>query len=382
VIAHGSPEDLKASPNGRHILAVTEHSTIRRFDLAEVTSDDGEPLDELLRMAQLASGQQVFQGEVSGLSADEWDRLWAGRPHRAQAPVAVATDQPLEPGLPDDWIAKARELVSNGDTEAAVTAITRAVVLSTLKTVQAAIASDRIAWGGVLDELCRQHPQDEAYLRWRCDFHTSHGNWKQAAQAQAALVAHKPGDYFNYFLAAPLQLIAGDVAGYRDTCRMMLERFHGSAEQDPHRAEQLSKTCLLAPGAVSDIDAVWRLAERAVTGTEKDPGYAWFVLARALAHYRQEQFTEAQERLTEYVARAAANESISRNAMARALLAMTQARLGQLEDAKKSLESARQMVSQVIPHPEEGRFFSGDWSDWVRCLILLSEAEQVVGRGE
>jgi WD40 repeat protein len=83
VISRASAEDVKASPNGRHIFAATEHSTIRLLDLAQVTSDDGEPLDNLQRMAELAGGQRVVAGELAGLSAEDWIRLWTERPQRS-----------------------------------------------------------------------------------------------------------------------------------------------------------------------------------------------------------------------------------------------------------------------------------------------------------
>ena len=96
------------------------------------------------------------------------------------------------------------------------------------------------------------------------------GCWDEAAAAIDKAAELDPANHWYPFRAAPLHLRAGDVAGYRRVCRAMLERFQGT--QALEIADRTAKTCLLAPDAVPDFNRVQKLADRVVTGTEKQGG--------------------------------------------------------------------------------------------------------------
>ena len=92
-----------------------------------------------------------------------------------------------------------------------------------------------------------------------------------------------------WYQAAAIWLEAGDQDAYRRNCQEMLRRF--GETDDPTIAERTAKICMLIPVASADLPPRVRLAERAVTGTEKHKYYRYFLLVRALAHYRAENST-------------------------------------------------------------------------------------------
>ncbi len=199
------------------------------------------------------------------------------------------------------------------------------------------------------------------------------GRWDQAQAEMGKAVQLDPGNHWYMFHVTVLQIRAGDLAGYRRVCREMLKRF-GDARQ-PEVAERTAKTCLLVPDAVADLAPVLRLADRAVTGTEKSSNYGFFVMAKGLAEYRAGRNAEAVnwvERLT----RGAGNHDSDVAALA--VLAMAQHQLGRREQACAALDKAEAIVAKKMADPGAGRPFGRDWDDWLRCRILLDEAGKLL----
>jgi hypothetical protein len=171
--------------------------------------------------------------------------------------------------------------------------------------------------------------------------------------------------------------MAGDVDGYRRVCAGMLERFAKDAADHPEIAERTAKACSLAPGAVADFARVEALATQAVTGTEKNGYYRYFVLAKGLADYRAGRHAEAVKWLEQYGPNPAGTHW---DATAFCALAMAYHHLDHAPDAQAALGKAKAIVAAKRPDPAKGRpYGAGDWNDWIHCQILLREAEEVVG---
>jgi hypothetical protein len=166
--------------------------------------------------------------------------------------------------------------------------------------------------------------------------------------------------------------MTGDFEGYGRICREMLQRF-GNTEQ-PQTAECTTKACLLLPGALSDaaFDRVQKLAERAVTGTEKERYYRFFALAKGLADYRAGRDAQANEWIERFGPTAHGQHW---DATGFALLAMASHRLGRAEEAKAALAEARAILSEKMPDPTKGqRYDAGFWHDWVHAQLFCREA--------
>src|SRR5262249_58604125 len=120
--------------------------------------------------------------------------------------------------------------------------------------------------------------------------------------------------------------------GYHGACREMLDGFGNTDKLEI--AERTAKTCSLAAEAVSDFAPVLKLADRAVTGTEKHRDYRWFVLAKGLAEYRAGHDAAAVDWLNRFSPRA--DDGEHRDATAFAVLAMAKHRLGMAPGAENT----------------------------------------------
>jgi serine/threonine protein kinase/WD40 repeat protein len=221
--------------------------------------------------------------------------------------------------------------------------------------------------------------------------HINLGQWDEAASVYALVVdANRDEHWYPWYQCAPLCLQIGNVKGYRRICREMLTRF-GNTDK-PEIAERTAKTCSLAPEAVSDFAPVLKLADRAVTGTEKRPGREC-VLTKGLAEYRAAHYSAAVDWLNHFSPRA---DGAGFDATAFAVLAMAKHRLGLApgsdaarlaEEARAALAHAQAILSQKMPDPKAGRPWAGPYSvdnfhDWLHAQILVHEAEKLIGKDE
>jgi eukaryotic-like serine/threonine-protein kinase len=201
------------------------------------------------------------------------------------------------------------------------------------------------------------------------------GRWDEALAAIGKAAELEPANERYAYYAATLHLRGGDDAGYRRDCRAMLERFQDT--QAPEVAYRTAKTCVLLPDAVPDFDRVQKLADRAVTGTEKHRYYRWFVLLKGLAEYRADRPAEALKWLERFAPNA---DGVHTDATAFAVRAMAQHRLGQKEQARAALHSAQVIFAAKMPDPGAGRPFDVGWYEWLHCQIFLREAEVILGK--
>jgi hypothetical protein len=153
----------------------------------------------------------------------------------------------------------------------------------------------------------------------------------------------------------------------------MLERY-GSTD-DPGIAERTAKDCLLTADGVGDSKKVMQLATRGVTGTEKHVYYPWFVICKGLADYREAEYARS---LAALKGLNPSPDGAVYEATIHTIMAMAHHRLSQPEEARQALERARTIVAKKMPKTERGQLFEGGWDDWLRCRILLREAEALI----
>ncbi len=207
------------------------------------------------------------------------------------------------------------------------------------------------------------------------------GRWKDAAAAfdcqlklyQWDRLKGDPAVHEWWCLAAAAHAAAGDLEGYRRTCREMLKLF-GDTDQ-PRTAEQIAKACLLLPDALSaaDFDRVQKLAVRAITGTEKDGLYRYFVMTKGLADYRAGRHADAIRWLEQFPPNA---NGTHWDATKFAVIAMAEHAQGRGPAARAALAKAKAILAKKMPDPAKGQFFeAGNWHDWLHAQILCHEAE-------
>jgi serine/threonine protein kinase/predicted Zn-dependent protease len=212
------------------------------------------------------------------------------------------------------------------------------------------------------------------------------GRSQEAEQTYQEAIGLDPSDPCHWHYDAPLRLYLGDVEGYRRDCQEMLARFRRT--DDPKIADQIAKTCLLAPDAVPDLAPVLQLAEQAVTGTQQHGGYRFFLVTRAMADYRAGHFAQAIDRLNQMLSLKlepcySSNRYLSRSnqfldGTAHVFLAMAHQRLGHSDQAMQALDQARRMEE---PRQMVIKRFGPVWNEWLRFHIVRKEAERLVAGG-
>ncbi|HVX13048.1 MAG TPA: serine/threonine-protein kinase [Pirellulales bacterium] len=198
------------------------------------------------------------------------------------------------------------------------------------------------------------------------------GQWREAASQYDRCLDLDAANHGCWMYAAALHAATGDLDGYRRTCAQMVEQFGDAA--DAQTAERTAKACLLMPDALSaaDFDRVQELADRAITGTEKNGYYGFFAMAKGLADYRAGRYAEA----ITWMVRSGPNANGGNwDATKFAVLAMSRHRLGQIDEAQSALASAKACLAKM-PDLAKGQLFgAGTWHDWLHAQILYREAE-------
>jgi formylglycine-generating enzyme required for sulfatase activity/tetratricopeptide (TPR) repeat protein len=232
-------------------------------------------------------------------------------------------------------------------------------------------------WDEVFNRVAKLRPIDANLWIARARWFAHRGRWKEAADATAEVLQRDPDNVENWFMDAPLRLQIGDVNGYRRDCREMLTRFGGI--DNARTADYVAKTCLLLPDAVDNPRPAVHLAkgldESRLDGSDKEQVALWFKLCRALARYRAGEFAPAVEHLGKII-QAKPNQA-SLAATAHALFAMAGHR-AEYQMMGLELQKARELVEKRMSKADRGERFGDDWHDWLRCRILLREAETLI----
>jgi tetratricopeptide (TPR) repeat protein len=198
--------------------------------------------------------------------------------------------------------------------------------------------------------------------------------WQPAAADFAAALRAHPDEHWHWFRAATILAWAQDQSAYRQHCAEMLRRFGETT--DPPTAERTAKACLLVPGGVADLKPVVALADRAVAATDHE-FYPFFLMARGLASYRSGEFDKALEQASKAISSDPA--AIGLNVPAHLIVAMSQHRLGQADEARKSLRQARDIMGQEwFPGIDRGELGEAWWHDWLICQTLRREADGLI----
>jgi WD40 repeat protein/tRNA A-37 threonylcarbamoyl transferase component Bud32 len=197
--------------------------------------------------------------------------------------------------------------------------------------------------------------------------------WRDVATELSAVLELEPKDHYLWYQTGAALAYVGDRAAYGRYRTALLERIGDT--QDPMIAERTAKVGLLLPAEADERQRLERLAERAVKLGGSSGLLPFFHLARGLAAYRQEKDEAAETWLRRALA---ANPNWNRSVPVYTVLAMSQQRRGQVQQAKESLTRARQIFAQQAPRPGS-EAFDGLWHDWVMCQLLLREAEALLG---
>jgi tetratricopeptide (TPR) repeat protein len=239
-------------------------------------------------------------------------------------------------------------------------------------------------------------PSLDAAGVFRClgEWKVTQGNWGEASgYFLRTLLANQvdrtdktQATTWDLLRASPALVAAGSPERYHKFVGETL--LHYSGTEDPVAAEQIIKTCLLLPAdtaALRRLNPFAELVEKTVTGSASAgagaEGYAWRTFSLGLFYYRLGDYAKASEWAEKSLN--GSDRTPSRVAMVHVLLAMNQAKLGQLESARRELAVGQKLIEQKLPDglrnvPDLGTSTTGYWHDWVMGQILLREASQAV----
>ncbi len=170
--------------------------------------------------------------------------------------------------------------------------------------------------------------------------------------------------------AALVQLKAGRLDSYRDTCRTMLKQFGDT--KTVAEGHWVVWTCLLGPEAVDDYAPVVRLAEQAV---EADPTSEPYLKTLGAILYRAGRAEQAVKRLTEAnkLIEDQDTESRSSPAFTWYFLAMAHHKFEHDAEAKKWLGKATEWTDKVL-REHENRTTHVPWNRRLTLKVLKKEA--------
>ena len=311
----GSVHSIVASPDGTRALAAVEGRGLYSLNLTELFTPADLGPDDLCTLTELAASHQIYKGDVAGLDADQWFALW--RAFRQKHPNY---------GTP----------VFEG------------------------------ARGGPRQTAAA----DPSELWVLADRHARKGEWQQAADVLRAVpFPREESWHWRWYCLAALLAETEDLEGYRRHCRAMLECFGDT--KDPEIAERVAKTWLLLPGAL-DPEPGARLIDRALAQDTEPDRAMWFHLVKAMAEYRQGEFTSAIKYL-ETSRQLNTNKNVYLEALDLLFLAMACKRLGKDTDAVHWLDQAQKHMDQLFP--KAGADLRYVWHDYLIAVIVLREAE-------
>jgi tetratricopeptide (TPR) repeat protein len=164
----------------------------------------------------------------------------------------------------------------------------------------------------------------------------------------------------------------GDAAGYRETCRALVDVPVADAD-DWIKANTITALCL-APDALNDSSLLVSRAKEFVATNSLNQRHVELRLLGA-ALFRDGQYDQAAERLDESIATypddpLPAFDSIN---YTRLLLAMAKWQLGQKDEARRILAEAKPYVEKELYSP------ATRWNRRTTLQLLRDEAEAMIG---
>jgi hypothetical protein len=134
----------------------------------------------------------------------------------------------------------------------------------------------------------------------------------------------------------------------------------------------MAKDCLILSSSGVDLKTVGAMAELAASRGTNEAAAPDFHFCKGLAEFRLGHYEEAMK-----WARLATNGSFPQpKACAAAVLAMSQFKLDQLDNARTALSECNKIIEEQMPKPE--RELGHEWRDWIIARALQSEAKRMI----
>jgi tetratricopeptide (TPR) repeat protein len=365
------------SPDGCRVVTASSDNTAR---VRDVPSSDDRDSDDWIRLAQMFSGTRIdqsgalvpitpaeFRGSWRAL-CDKYPDAFVASPREVLAWHYREADDCEAHGLWDFALGHLDHLTSSEPAE------------WRLYTRRARVYARLGRWGEFTADFTKameRGPRGPTIRIDRGDAYAELGRWDQAAadfEKAVAEGAERP-NFDARTRLAHVRLAMDNHAAYRQACADLLA--HLGPEDGPNSAASVAWTCVLAPNAVADREALVRLAEQVFKGAENFPDPHRYLQTLAAASYRAGRFEEAVKHLD---AGMAAHGKWG-DAADWLLLALAHQRLGHADEARNWLDKAvRWLDASTQDKPADNTLGSHiDWETWLALRVLRREAEEVLG---
>ncbi|MFL5244191.1 MAG: protein kinase domain-containing protein [Gemmataceae bacterium] len=166
------------------------------------------------------------------------------------------------------------------------------------------------------------------------------GCWQECAVFWQRSFDDSPYDDWKAYELGSILALTGDTARYRLHCAKILD--HAKKSQSPQVTEQAAKICCLLPPPSDQLTLASAAADRAV---ETGKGVKWepyYIVAKAIAEYRKDNFKLAVQLLEEIPSKFPIwkDNAWTLHIPRKAVLAMALYRLGRKDEARSMLSNA------------------------------------------
>jgi len=279
-----SPDGLALAPDGRRGIMNVENNGIYAVDLSDLVDPDPIPSGEWLRLGELASDQRILDGDLVGLTTEEWLARWrVAHPRYPESPT---------PPLPSP---------------------------ASLGTV-------------VHDPAIR--PRSDTIEQ---DLLTFLAHISALARKERELFQTNTTDSSRGYIAATFALLNHDHAAYRDICRIMLLE-HPTSDR-VEAIERTAEICLFGGHDVPEaLKRAREVASRILAGECSPQFVPWGCATVALAELRSGRFKECLHWLDR------TEQSWGPSTYTEGMRAMAEHELGHTAAARRLLDAAESQV--------------------------------------
>lgn len=382
-------------------------ATLREARTLILGKDPGPSADETAlrakaraRLAALDKAEDAYARLVE-IDAQE-PRLWIDRGRRLgelqrwdEATKAFEQAVKLAPKNAQVWKERGRSHAELGKWDEAAADLVKAIELAPPPAAKPpafpwqfdrwGIDNVLVQWDEIFDRVAKLRPKDSVIWARRAQHFAGLGRWAEAEAALLRFQDLEPGNHWGPYQVAPLLLQRGDVDGYRRIATAMVTRFGN--RKNWSIGEKVVRTALLRPGEITDFAALGViLDEGAKDGATRAEGEAktaliWIRIARAHVAYRSGDFAGAIHQVT--AAGPPMDGPSAQGAEAQIVLAMARQQIGDPAAAREAFAKARTIMDRKVARPELGWLYENtEWHQWVRCRLLLREAESLIAKDQ
>jgi len=363
------------SPDGKTILTGCEDMKARLWDTA-TGQPIGKPLEHLVMVFAVAfspDGKTILTGSHAGTA-----RLWeTSAPLPDNLPRLIAWVETLTGLELDDqgairvldgaaWRQRRDRLSQLGGPPRADTSWSRdSILFGWDPTARARAWVARKRWAeaeAAFEAAVRARPINAKVWIERGQFYLMRLESEKAVAAFGEAVLLNPNDSLLRSRQILTLVAAGDFDRQRRACFNLLDRFRNT---DPFNANNVARSCALAPGSAAFHEDLVRLAEIAEQGLSGEEWKQDVLKTLGAVLYRAGRFEDAIRRLEEGI-RFRKGESLPQDW---AFLSMAHGRLGHHDEARRWLDRFR----SYQPNADPNRF----WEE-LEVRLLRTEADAVV----